>query len=215
MMIKVYGRASSSNVQAVLWGLEEMGLAYEQLDYGFTFGGLDTPEFRAMNPHGKIPVLQDGDTVVWESAAILRYLATAYGTAPFWPEDPGARARVDMWAEWAKNSVAAQFTGPVFWLAVRIKPEKRNWTVIQRNVARLEAEMTHAGRVLAQQAYLAGPDLTVADIALGHVLYRYFDIDIQRANMPNLRAYYDRLTERAAYRNTVMTSYEMLRDSFG
>ena len=214
-MITVYGRASSSNVQAVLWGLEEMGLEYERLDYGFTFGGLDTDAFRAMNPHGKIPVLKDGDTVVWESAAVLRYLATAYGSAPFWPEDAGARARIDMWAEWAKNSVAAGFTGPVFWLAVRFKPESRDPALIAENVKRLEVELAKADAVLAGQDYLAGPEFTLADIALGHVLYRYFDIEIVRSDLPRLQAYYDRLAERPAYRSIVMTSYDMLRNSFG
>ncbi|MEM6589109.1 MAG: glutathione S-transferase family protein [Pseudomonadota bacterium] len=214
-MITVYGRASSSNVQAVLWGLEEMGLVYERLDFGFTFGGLDTDEFRAMNPHGKIPVLKDGDAVVWESAAVLRYLANTYGSAPFWPDRAGARARVDMWAEWAKNSVAAEFTGPVFWLAVRFKPESRNPSLIAENVTKLEVELAKADAVLAEQDYLAGPDFTLADIALGHVLYRYFDIEITRAALPHLKAYYDRLAQRAAYRATVMTSYDMLRNSFG
>ena len=78
-MATIYGRATSSNVQAVMWGAAELGLAPERLDYGHVFGGTDTPEFRAMSPHGLVPVLKDGDLVVWESCAILRYLAAAYG----------------------------------------------------------------------------------------------------------------------------------------
>jgi glutathione S-transferase len=213
-MITVYGRASSSNVQAVLWGLEELGVAYERLDYGFTFGGLDTPEFKAMSPHGRIPVIKVGDTAIWESAAILRYLAAEHGDEAFWPRDPLDRAQVDMWSEWAKNSVAAGFTGPIFWLAVRTKPENRRPAMIARNVQRLEGELVKADAVLADQPYLCGQHLTLADIMLGHMLFRYYDIDITRSDLPSLRAYYDRLCTREAYQKTVMASYEMLRNSF-
>ncbi|MEO0752485.1 MAG: glutathione S-transferase N-terminal domain-containing protein, partial [Pseudomonadota bacterium] len=119
-MITVYGRATSSNVQVVMWALAELGLKPERLDYGHVHGGLDTPDFRALTPHGKVPVLRDGDLVVWESGAILRYLCARYGSGTaFWPEDPGARARVDMWAEWGKAELCRGFTVPIFWSRVR------------------------------------------------------------------------------------------------
>lgn len=102
-MITVYGRATSSNVQLVMWGLAELGLACERLDYGHVHGGLDTPAFRALSPHGLVPVIRDGDLVIWESAAILRYLAGRYGSAPFWPAEPAARARIDMWRNGARR----------------------------------------------------------------------------------------------------------------
>ncbi len=88
-MLTIYGRATSSNVQLVMWAVGELGLAHERLDYGHVHGGIDTPEFRAMNPRGLVPVLRDGDLVVWESCAILRYLAARYGDGgAFWPADP-------------------------------------------------------------------------------------------------------------------------------
>ena len=102
-MLTVYGRATSSNVQLVMWAIGELGLAHERLDYGHVHGGLETEAFAALNPHRKIPVLRDGETVVWESMAILRYLAAAHGPEAFWPRDPAARAHVDMWAEWGKK----------------------------------------------------------------------------------------------------------------
>ena len=67
-MLTIYGRATSSNVQAVMWGAAELGLSPERLDYGHVHGGTDTPEFRAMSPHGLVPVLKDSDLVVWETA---------------------------------------------------------------------------------------------------------------------------------------------------
>ncbi len=214
MKLTVYGRASSSNVQALLWGMEELGLPYDRLNYGETFGGLDSAEFRALNPHGKIPVLRIDDTALFETGAILRYLANRFGSESFWPADPLRRAEIDMWADWAKLSVALNFTGPVFWRAVRTRPDCREPERIQRALARFEAELSVAEPRLESHAYLCGHDLTLADIQFGHVLYRYFDMDIERRVLPALKAYYARLCERPAYRKTVMVSYEDLRDTF-
>ena len=213
-MLTVYGRATSSNVQALLWGLEELGRDYTRLDYGEVFGGLDSPEFRELTPHGKIPVLKIGDKAIWETPAILRYLAAEYGADTFWPTDPLARAQVDMWAEWAKHSVAEAFTGPVFWRTARTKPENRDADLIAQTLARLTAELAKADEQLVRSDYLCGPDLTLADIQLGHVLHRYFDIEIARPDLTNLAAYYARLATRPAYQDTVMVSYEALKNTF-
>ena len=213
-MLSVYGRATSSNVQALLWGLEELGLEYERLEYGGLPGSLDGAEFRALNPHGKIPVLLVEGTPIWETGAILRYLASEHADDGFWPKDPLRRAQVDMWAEWAKHSVAAGFTGPVFWRHTRTRPERRDAALIAQGIANLEAELGLAEAALTRQRFICGAALTLADIQLGHVLYRYFDIDIERADLPALRAYYGRLCGRAAFQQTIMVSYQSLRNTF-
>lgn len=211
-MLTVFGRKTSSNVQALLWCLDELQLKYTRLDYGHKFGGVDTAEFRQMNPHGLVPVLvHDAHPAIFETGAILRYVAAIFAKSPFWPADPIARAQVDKWAEWAKISVALKFTGPVFWARVRTKPSLQNSKTLKSAVTLLEQQLATADRELATRAFLAGPEFTLADIQMGHVLYRYYDIDITRADLPNLRAYYDRLTQRPAYRAHVMTSYEDLR----
>ncbi len=212
-MLRVLGRATSSNVQAVIWGLEELGLEYKRLDFGENFGGLDTSEFLALNPHGKIPVMQMGDEALFETSAILRYLANVHGDDGFWPSEPLKRAEVDMWAEWAKHDVAEGFTGPVFWQVVRTPRERWNVQAIRKAVDKLEYHLAIAETQLQQHAYLCGDVLNLADIMLGHVLYRYFDIEIERREFPALRAYYERLTKRPAYRKAVMISYEVLRDT--
>lgn len=213
-MLTVYGRATSWNVQALLWGMQELGLAYQRLDYGETFGGLDSDAFRAMNPHGKIPVLRtQAADAIFETPAILRYLAGQHGDDGFWPRDPVARAQVDMWAEWAKHDVAEAFTGPVFWRVVRTPRDRWDRAAIRTAVDRLEAELAIAEPRLARQAFLCGETLSLADIQFGHVLYRYFDIDIKRRALPALRAYYDRLAQRPPFQSAVMVSYEMLRNT--
>jgi len=213
-MLRVWGRASSSNVQAVMWCIDELGIEHERIDAGFTYGVVDTPVYRSMNPNGTVPMVRDGEgPPLWESAAILRYLANRQGDAAFWPRDPQARAQVDQWAEWSKINVAQCFTTPVFWRVVRTPIARRDPSAIRNAVLDLERVLAIADARLAKSAYLAGEAFTLADIALGHLLYRYHDIDIERADLPGLRRYYERSTKRPAYREHVMVSYAELEDS--
>ncbi len=197
-----------------MWCVGELGLTFQRHDLGHRFGGLNTPEFHSLNPNQTIPVLQDGDAPpIWETGAILRYLAARYGDDTFWSTDPVQRANGDKWAEWAKLNVATAFTVPIFWQVVRTKPADRDNATIQAAVAALEEKLEIADEQLSSNLFLTGQDFTLADIQLGHILYRYYDIDISRAYLPNLRRYYEALTERAAYREHVMISYEELRAS--
>jgi glutathione S-transferase len=212
MTITVYGRATSSNVQAVMWTIGELGLDYERLNYGQKYGGPKTPEYLAMNPNGLVPVVRDGGgEPLFESAAIVRYLAARYGEDSFWPKDAAARAQVDKWAEWAKTEVTRAFTVPIFWIVVRTPAAERDEAALARSIERMNEKLAIAEAQLERHAFLANDDFTVADIQLGHLLYRYFDVDISRPSLPALEAYYRRLTERPAYREHVMVSYEDLR----
>jgi glutathione S-transferase len=213
-MLTVWGRRTSSNVQALMWCIGELGLPFRRHDVGHRYGGNDTPEFLRMNPNGTVPVLMDGDgEPLWETGAILRYLANRYGQAPFWPPDLEARAQIDKWAEWSKINIALNFTGPVFWRAVRTAPEDRDEAAIREAVDVLSDKLRIAETRLGRHAFLAGDAFTLADIQFGHVLYRYFDIAIDRPEHLHLRRYYDGLTARPAFREHVMVSYEELRGS--
>ncbi|MFC0217961.1 glutathione S-transferase [Pseudochelatococcus lubricantis] len=211
-MLTIWGRKNSSNVQALMWCVGELGLPYERHDVGHRYGGNDTAEFLAMNPNGTVPVLRDGDSEpLWETGAILRYLAGRYGSAPFWPAEGLARARVDKWAEWAKINVTLAFSGPIFSRVVRTAPSKQDPAAIAQAIVALDRLLDIAEAQLSRGAFLAGDHFTLADIQLGHVLYRYFDIPIERQDRPVLRRYYDTLTTRPAFREHVMVSYEELR----
>ena len=211
-MLTIWGRKTSSNVQAVLWCLGELGLPFARHDAGHVYGGTDTPEFLAMNPNGTIPVLRDGeDEPLWESSAILRYLAGRYGDDPFWPRDARQRAQTDKWAEWSKINVTTNFTGPIFWKLVRTAPKDRDEAAIAAAVRTLCRKLAIAEARLSANPFLAGRDFTLADIQFGHLLYRYYDIPIERPDLPALRAYYDALTARAAFREHVMVSYDALK----
>jgi glutathione S-transferase len=211
-MLEIWGRKTSSNVQALMWCVGELGLGFRRHDVGHKYGGNDTPEFLAMNPNGTVPVLRDdGGEPLWETGAILRYLGTRYGDEPFWPKDLMRRTRIDKWAEWSKINVALNFTAPVFWRVVRTAPRERDAAAIAAALQVLNASLDSAEVQLTRHAYLAEDAFTLADIQFGHVLYRYFDIAIDRTGRRALRRYYDRLTERPAFQEHVMVSYEELR----
>ena len=135
-MLTVWGRRSSFNVQKVMWLIGELGLAHEHIDAGSDFGGLDTPDFLAMNPHGRIPVIKDGDVIVWESHAVLRYLAARHGVGRFWSDDPVVRAQVDGWMDWSHTALQPDFLVGVFWGFYRMPEDKRNWPAINAALAR-------------------------------------------------------------------------------
>ena len=209
-MITVHGRNTSSNVQPVLWLLSELDLPFKRLDVGGAFGGTDTPEYRAMNPMGLIPTIEDGDVTLFESQAILRYLGARHGEA-LWPTDPIARAPVDQWMEWSKTTVAPTVVYKVFWQLVRTSAADRDHEMLDGAIASLRQIMAVAEGQLAKHDWLAGPDISLADISFGAQLYRYFTLPFERADLPALAAYYKRLSARPAYAETVMVSYEPLR----
>ncbi|WP_196259043.1 glutathione S-transferase family protein [Pelagibacterium limicola] len=211
-MLTVWGRKSSSNVQAVMWAIGEMALPYERHDVGHIYGGNDTPEFLAMNPNGLVPVISDnGADPIWEAGAILRYLANRYGHETFWPSDPQACAQIDKWAEWAKINVTPAFTGPIFWQLVRTAPSKQDPQAVTAALVKLDKLLDIAEVQLNTHPFLAGETFTLADIQFGHILYRYFDMPIPFPERPGLERYYGALTGRPAYREHVMVSYEELR----
>ena len=211
-MLTIWGRKTSSNVQALMWCVGELGLEYTRHDMGHRFGGTDSDEFGKLNPNRTVPVLRDGNgPALWETGAILRYLANRYGDGAFWPEELVERTEVDRWAEWSKIGVATSFNVPVFWAVVRTPNEQKDPVELQKSLTRLNVKFKIAEARLDRYAFLVGNDFSLADIQFGHILYRYFDIEISRPNLPNLEAYYQRLCDRPAFKEHVMISYEELR----
>jgi glutathione S-transferase len=206
-MLKVWGRASSFNTQKVLWLVDELGLEHEHIPAGGDFGLLDEPAFRALNPHGRVPVIEDGDAVVWESHACLRYLAARYGQGSFWAEDAAKRAVAEGWMDWAQTALQPAFLNGVFWGYYRTPEAQRNWPSILRNLARCAEYFGLLDRQLRGRPYLLGDQLSLADIPIATSLYRYFELDIERPALPNVSAWYERLQQRPAYRKHVMLPF--------
>jgi glutathione S-transferase len=214
-VLRVWGRRSAFNVQKVMWLIGELGLPHEHIDAGGAAGGLDTPAFRAMNPHGRVPVIDDGGLVVWESHAILRYLAARYARGIFWADDPAVRSVADRWMDWAQTTLQPDFLTGIFWGFYRTPEPQRDMQAVACNIARCARHFTLLDRVLADRPYLAGDDLTLADIPAATPLYRYFGLDIARPAIPHVEAWYHRLSGRAAYREHVIVPFEALRGQPG
>jgi glutathione S-transferase len=210
-MLKLWGRRNSINVQKAMWAVGELGVAHERIDAGGPFGGLDTDEFDAMNPNHRVPVIDDEGVVVWESHAIVRYVAAKYGRGTLWDEDDGRRARSDMWMDWTTADLQPAFIGGVFWNFYRTPEPQRNWNAIRQGIARSAILFRMVDRQLEGRAFLAGDSLTIGDIAVGTQLYRYFELEIDRPDLPNVEAYYARLKDRPAYQEHVMVAFDDLK----
>ena len=189
-MIRILGKASSINVRKVLWTCEEIGIAYARAD--------DGPEL-AQNPNGLVPVIVDGDFVLWESNSIIRYLATKWAAEALLPTEPRARAEVDRWIDWQ----ATEFNGawryafsaivrknPAFNDPRDIEASKRQWT---RMVAVLDSQLART------DAHVAGDAFTLADIPIGLSVNRWFMTPFERPAFGHVEAYYERLSGRPAF----------------
>ncbi|MEO6395095.1 MAG: glutathione S-transferase family protein [Devosia sp.] len=209
MTITLWGRPSSSNVQKVRWALAELGLEHEHVLAGGKFGGNNTPEYLAMNPNGLVPTLRDGDLVLWESHAILRYLSAEYGRGRLWPESPKARAKADQWTDWAATTLLPAFSG-VFWNLVRTPEPQRDEKAIARHLAETERCLTMLDAELGRSAYLGGAEFSYGDIPSGMAMFRWTSMDIARQSHPNGERWHAQLRERRAYRDMVEVVYSEL-----
>ncbi|BDG70847.1 glutathione S-transferase family protein [Roseomonas fluvialis] len=209
-MLTLWGRRSSFNVQKIMWLLREIDLPHRHIEAGGAHGGLDTPAFGAMNPHRKVPVVDDDGHVVWESHAILRYIAARYGAPRFWDGDPRLRSLADRWIDWAATGLQPDLLNGVFWGYYRTPAPARDMAAVSAAIARTDARLAVLDGELAGRAFLGGDAPGLADIPAGTALYRWFTLDIPRAPAPRVEAWYARLQERPAYRAGVMIPYAEL-----
>jgi glutathione S-transferase len=198
-MLKIYGYAASINVRKVLWACDELQLSYEREDWGGSFRSTAESVFRALNPVGMVPVIDDDGTVVWESNVIVRYLATSRGRTDLLPLEPARRAHVEQWMDWQasdfNNSWRVAFQG-----LVRKNPAHQDPAAIAASIAQLsncvgiiDAELARTG------AFIAGEQFTVADIVIGLSLHRWRSIPMNRPHYANVERYYEHLLERPGF----------------
>lgn len=200
-MLKIWGRTNSVNVKKALWCLEELGLKYERIDAGMQFGIVDTPGYLKLNPNGLVPTLEDHGFVLWESHAIVRYLAAKHGAGKLWPLDLKQRADADRWMDWAFSFQAA--FRPVFWGLVRTPPEKRDPVAIEEGRRKSAELLGVLDAALAGHKYVAGDAFTMGDIPIGCHVHLWLRLPIERPQHPHLEAWFARLLERAPYRKVV------------
>ncbi len=201
-MLKIWGRKNSSNVQKVMWTMGELGLAHEHVEVGGAFGGNREPSYLAMNPNGLVPTIQDGDLILWESNAIVRYLSSKYGAGTLAPSDMAMRARADQWMDWQLSTVNALMV-TAYWGLIRTPPEKRDHAAI----AAAQAKFTEALRIvdaqLGKTRFLAGDAFSMGDIPLALMAHRYLFLFPDHPALPNVERWYASLSTRKAFQDHV------------
>ena len=201
-MITVWGRKNSSNVKKVLWCLTELGLTYQQKDAGGPFGGLDTPEYLAMNPNKTIPTYQDGEFILWESNAILSYLADKYDDGTLLPHNAEFRARAAQWMYWSDGSLFP-YIKAMMGLLVRTPAEQRDPARVEELKQALNRLIAMLNDDLAQRDYIAGDAFSIADMALAPLLYPWREVCHDRPDFPHIENWFARIETRPAYRDIV------------
>jgi len=195
-MLRVLGRGTSGNVQKVIWLLEELGTPYQREDYGRQFNNTQDPAYLALNPNGKVPTLVDSDVVVWESNTILRYLAGKHGGARFYPADLAARSQVERWMDWQ----LASLNGP--YLAIfkeAKKPTVDRGTSWEADAKELRAQLEILEKGTRGKPWLAGAEMSIADICLGPIVYRCLDFPVELPGLAHIRAWRDKIAARPAF----------------
>ncbi|HTI46142.1 MAG TPA: glutathione S-transferase family protein [Casimicrobiaceae bacterium] len=198
-MVRLLGRATSSNVQKVLWCLRELGVPFAREDYGGMHGRTRDEAYLRLNPNGKVPTLIDRDTVLWESNTILRYLCNRYGPTALYPIEPALRAGVERWMDWQLGTLAEAFL-PLYRALVREGRTGSDVTALRERSAALFALLNDA---LGDSPFLAGAQLSLAEIALGPLVYRWLALPIERPDLARLVAWYGRFEIRPAFRDEV------------
>jgi glutathione S-transferase len=204
-MLKIWGRASSSNVQKVLWCCAELDVPFERVDLGGPFGGNEDPEYLALNPNGLVPTVKDGDLVLWESNTICRYLAATRDGARLYPPAPAARALVERWMDWQLSAAGPPMSALLYGL-VRTRPEERDQAALEAARRKALAAWSIVEDALADRLWLGGSSLSLAEIVLGTLVYRWHTLPIERPELPHLRAWYERMRQRPGFKTHIAVS---------
>ncbi len=201
-MLRIWGRISSVNVQKVVWCADEMGLDYERVDVGGTFGKTKTPEYLALNPNALVPTIEEDGFVLYESNAIVRYLAARGSPDGLWPTDLRKRADVDRWMEWQSTSFTPAMRD-AFWQLIRTPEDKRDLAALEKSRAESERLAGILDAHFAKHHYLTESGFTAADIVVGCAAHRWLLLPLPRESRPHLQRWYDEIKSRPGARKVI------------
>ena len=202
-MLRIWGRDNSVNVQKALWCCEEMEVPYERVDAGGSFGVVNTQQYRNLNPNGLVPTLEDEGFVLWESNAIVRYLAAKHSAGKLWPEDLKERAEADRWMDWQATAFWPAFR-PLFWNLVRTPPDQRDQAAMEESRLKTAEILAYLDAHLRNRSYIVGDALTMGDIPLGCAIWRWVGLPIGRPELANVQRWFESLATRPAFSKIVM-----------
>jgi len=193
---------SSLNVRKVVWAAQEVGVPFQRTDAGMAFGVVNTPEYRALNPNGVVPTLQDGELVLWESNVIVRYLCARYAPDTLYPQDLAQRFDAERWMDWQQTTFIGPGS-PAFMQWIRTPADQRDPQVIAKSVAAVEPLLARLDAHLATRTYMAGDAFTMADIPIGCDVHRWFGLPQPRPELPHLQRWFDSILQRPATRGVL------------
>jgi glutathione S-transferase len=196
-MLHIWGRTSSINVKKVVWAAQELGLDFQRTEAGGLFGVVKDPAYVAMNPNSLVPVIQDGNFVLWESNVIVRYLCAKHSPGDMYPDDLRERFDAERWMDWQQTTLnRASRAG--FIQLIRTAPEQRDAAAVAESNAAVEPLMATLDAHLANRSYMVGERFTMADIPLACEAHRWFGLPQPRQSRPNLERWYDAIRARQA-----------------
>jgi glutathione S-transferase len=202
-MLKIWGRDTSSNVQKAMFAIGELGLAYERVDVGGSFGKNREAPYLAMNPNGLVPTLEEDDGfLLWESNSIIRYLAGKFGAGKLEPADPKTRAKASQWMDWQLSVMGPAIT-PVFWGMIRTPPAERDHKAIDEGKVKTTAAVKMLDEQFAKTPYAAGDAFSMGDIPIAIMSYRYRELVPERPAFPNFERWYAAIGARLAFKEHV------------
>lgn len=197
--LRLWGHPRSINVVKVLWTLDELGLEYERIDAGAKFGRVKDADYLSLNPNGVVPTLEDGSAALWESNAIVRYLAAKYGSPPFLPTELALRARADGWNEWTSLSLWPQVQKIQIQLIRTPEPERDLAQIAEAREKAIHA-LNILNRELGKTPYVAGDDFSFGDLPLAATAQRWFNLPIERPALKAVDAWYQKVKERPGFK---------------
>lgn len=196
-MLKIWGRATSTNVQKVLWACGELEIEFSRVDIGGQFGGLNDPVYREKNPNGLIPTIEHDGFILWESHAILRYLATTSAKKRLYPENRMDAAIVDQWLDWQMIMLGWRLRG-LFMVLNRPEAAAPGET-LETTSPQVVQSFQVAERRLKHSRYIAGEAFTIADISVGISAHRWLQLPIERPKLPALETWFAGISARPAF----------------
>jgi len=205
-MLEIYGRKNSNQVIQLMWAVDELGLEYMRHNVGGSFGGLDTEEYGEMNPNRLVPTINDNGFILWESYAIIRYICKEYGQGSLWPDDSQQAALADQWMEWTNSRFMGTFF-PIFWSLIRTPKEQQDAKKIAESAKATGELLQIVERNLEGKQFMTGNNLTMGDLPLGSMMFKYYTLDVEHPSLPNIEAWYSRLCERSAYQKNCMNPF--------
>ena len=201
-MLKIWGRITSINVRKVVFAAQELGVPFERIDAGLTFGIVRTPEYLARNPNGLVPLVEDDQVVLWESNVIVRYLCARHAPDALYPLALPARFDAERWMDWQQTTLnPAGRTAFMQW--IRTPAERRDAQAIAASVTATEALMAVLDGHLGRRPFVAGDRLTMADLPIACEVHRWINLPRPRTERPHLDRWYAGMLARPSSRGVL------------